>query len=107
MDLSGMRGQIASNRLPAGWSPCTREEGLALAAQLEKEVNPGHPLHGRACVAVAKFERCERVLYFSEGLDTPLAAVQLSWQVPRGPDVFPWTEWFSSVDDWVLETTRR
>lgn len=107
MDLASVRGEIASSRLPAGWSVCTAEEGLALASQLTREVNAGHPLHDRPCVAVAKFERCERVLYYAEGLDGPLAAVQLSWQVPRGPDVFPWTERFASVDEWVLETTRR
>lgn len=107
MDLESVRRDIASSRLPAGWSACTREEGLALASQLAREVNTGHPLHGRACVAVAKSANCERVLYFADGLEEPLAAVELSWRVPRGPDVFPWTQRFASVGEWAVGAERR
>lgn len=107
MDVEIVRRDLMKHRLPAGWSVCTTMEEQALAAQLTKEVNPGHPLHDRPCIAVAKFERCERVLYFAADLDPPLAAVRLSWQVPRGPNAFPWTDWFASIDEWVLSSTRR
>ena len=97
MDAAKVREELRRAPLGAGWTVCTHAESVALAQQLEREVGPGHALHGRPCVAVAKRGACEDVLYFSEGA---LAEVRLTWRVPRDRGAFPWVRVFESVGAW-------
>lgn len=79
---------------------CGPAESLALAGQLQREIHGGHALHGRTCIALARRESCDEVLFYAEGASPNLATVKLTWRVPREEAGFPWTTLYSSLEDW-------
>jgi len=104
MDIATAKAQLADAALPPGWKLCSPAEGLALAAQLRREVRPGHALHQASFIALAKRGSCEDVLFAIEADQTnalSLALVRLTWHVPRHTGSFPWAERFTSVDHWL------
>lgn len=87
--------------LTADWHACTAAQELALAAQLQRELGPGHALHGRACIALATRGPCHEVLYFVPDSKPGFAVVRLTWQVPRQPGAFTWSRPFATLSDWA------
>jgi len=47
--------------------------------ELEKELIPGHVLHGRIALAVARHEGMDDVLFLVDDQAYPLAVVHLTW----------------------------
>jgi hypothetical protein len=107
MDLSTVRAELEKVRWRHDWRACTYAEGVALSVQLAKEVGPGHLMHERECVALAKSTACDDVLFFGSGEPTVLAVVRLCWHVPRGKDNFPWTYPFADVAAWDREWMQK
>lgn len=101
MDLTTVRRQLGSITWSGGWSRCRTAEEAALAAQLQRELQPGHALFGRGCTALAHDAACHKVLFFIGPPEPTLAVVSLTWQVPRGEGAFPWVTPYASLDQWV------
>ena len=72
------------------------EQANALAAELEREVAPGHPLHGQAWRVIARALANDDIVV-EQGEE--VAVVHLTWA--RKPEQPPWpmTTWMASVDE--------
>ena len=73
-----------------------------LEAELEKEVNVGHPLFGQKAISIGRRGDCDDVLFFLPENPFPLAVIHLTWAGRRekSPE-WPHTILYSSLDDWV------
>lgn len=107
MQLDEVRQALGQVTLGNGWHACTPAQERALAAQLAREIEPGHTLHGCECTAVACHGACDAVLFFIAGPRPGLSMVRLTWQVPRTPGSFPWAERFDSIAAWTEHIARR
>lgn len=101
MQVDEVRQTLRGMTLTADWQACTAAQELALAAQLQREVGPGHALHGRTCIALATRGPCHDVLYFVPDSKPGFAMVRLTWQVPRQPGAFTWSQPFATLNDWA------
>jgi hypothetical protein len=81
----------------------------SLAAELQREVCPAHPLAGLQCEAVGFNKEDENEFIFvTDSPKIPVAFVHLTWEVERNPK-FPWTHPFSSFEEfrkYFAEGTR-
>lgn len=88
------------------WEPLEPSHAVGLEQELQKELSPGHVLHGRNVRAVAARGDCDDVLYV---VDSPprLAVVHLTW-TGRPPEHPPWpsTSVLLTLDDFVTEVMR-
>jgi hypothetical protein len=67
-----------------------------LAAELQREVCPRHPLHGRECQAVAQAtDDPNEFLFATNHPELPVAFVHLTWSVESTP-TFPYTVGYRS-----------
>lgn len=80
-----------------GETDTTEALARSLEEELQRELAPGHRLHGREPVAIAKRERTDDVLFALAGTDE-VAVVHLTW-IGR-PDTSPWpsTELYANFD---------
>jgi len=89
----------------APWRPAT--QGAHLEAELEREVGPGHPLHGVRAVAVGRRLDSDDVLFFIPGPQARLVVVHLTWKGGREVDPSsPGTIFFASPEEWVERCMR-
>jgi hypothetical protein len=78
------------------WMPVSRAEEAE--GELPGAIQPGHPLHGRTCLAIAR--RCDRrdYLFHIPDSSSPLALVRFrSHPDESGPQ----TVFFNSVEAWI------
>jgi hypothetical protein len=82
------------------WQPL-EDSGDPLVAELQKELAPGHPLHGVDVVPLARRIDCDDVLFATANPLHALAVVHLTWagKTERDPR-WPWTTLFSGWADW-------
>jgi hypothetical protein len=72
-----------------------------LAAELQREVGPGHPLFGKSARALAVARDRDDVLFeINDGSNVQYAVVHLTWQKESNP-LWPGTEFFSSLESWI------
>ena len=89
----------------APWRPAT--QGAHLEAELEREVGPGHPLHGVRAVAVGRRLDSDDVLFFIPGPQARLVVVHLTWKGGREADPSsPETIFYKSPEEWVERCMR-
>jgi hypothetical protein len=87
--------------LPRPWFDLRRLERAqeAMAAELDRELAPGHPLHGQPAQALAKCGHCDSVLFALPG--DGLAIVHLTWtrksESPPFPHADVMTEWATAL----------
>lgn len=84
-------------------------EGLitGAAAELQREVGPGHPLFGRSVYILARRMDSDDVLVEAPGLPQPYAVVHLTWTGTREVrPAWPHTTLFNSLQHWVEEGMR-
>ncbi|MDQ2807368.1 MAG: hypothetical protein M3Z04_10730 [Chloroflexota bacterium] len=78
------------------------DDGPGLAAELAREVGPGHRLAGVAAVAVALRVDCDDVLFALPAPHPPLAVVHLVWSGRQESDPhWPGTRFYHSWADWI------
>jgi hypothetical protein len=77
----------------------TEETAASFDDERLREVAPGHPLYERRCIAIAKREATDDVL-FAVGADK-VAVVHLTWtQTPERPP-WPSTTFYASFDEFL------
>ena len=107
--------RIMSSELPAElrtlewlppWVPAPGTES-SLAAELAREVGPGHPLFKRPVVLLGRRLDQDDVLFWLPAGPAALAVVHLTWtgRQERSPD-WPWTVLYTSVADWLERGMR-
>jgi len=71
----------------------------AMAAELGRELAPGHPLHGQPAEALAKCWHCDSVLFALPG--SRFAVVALTWthgiELPPSPRAAVFTQWSAAL----------
>ena len=79
--------------LPEPWvAVATREARAVLELQLRVEVGKGHPLFGKAVIAIARCSGCDDVMFSVEEDPSWFVRVHLTWrQAPKTPP-WPWAE---------------
>jgi hypothetical protein len=77
-----------------------------LESELAREVSTQHPLSGKRAVAVARRHDNDDVLFFLPDGPQPLAVVHLTWRREQSSE-WPWTVFFSSLQDWLERCMRR
>ncbi|MZD10191.1 hypothetical protein GTW43_34695 [Streptomyces sp. SID5785] len=71
---------------PPWWTP---HAGMPeVERELQRELTPGHPLHGATVAAVARCGACDDVLFQVEGRPFAWALVHLTWT--RREEHAPW-----------------
>jgi hypothetical protein len=110
--VSPMRRQVL--REPPVWPPgwagfekpwgevgedATEETAARFDDELRREVQPGHPLHERECIAIAKREATDDVL-FDVGAEE-VAVVHLTWAGKPEPPPWPSTELYRSLEHFM------
>jgi hypothetical protein len=74
------------------------ETGSNFAAELKKEVGPGHPLFGCEVTAIARAVDSDDVLFSVSLPSTPWAVVHLTWRGQQEVDsTWPHVELLSSI----------
>jgi hypothetical protein len=88
----------------AGQPDMAEQMAAELDEELLREVAPGHPLHERRCIAIAKCEANDDVL-FAVGA-AGLAVVHLTWS--HRPERPPWptTTFYASFDGFLAAVTE-
>ena len=79
------------------WKPLEKSNPQ-LVRELEKELNPKHPLFGKKATPIALGWDGEDILFKLEG-DEKLALVHLTWSGKTEPIGFPHTTLFKNWDD--------
>lgn len=87
------------------WEPAGTD-AAALAAELEAEVGPGHPLHDRRCRAVAQRADRGEVLFATSGADPRVWVVTLTRSGRREAAPQPTAVAYTSLGDWFGELRR-
>jgi hypothetical protein len=78
-----------------------------LAAELQRECCPEHPLHGRTCIAVARArDDLNEFVFVTDHPKYPIAFVHLTWTVERSP-AFPHTTGYGSWDEFRIAWTAE
>ena len=90
-----------------GWLAPWEPTEAKLDVELEREVGPGHSLHGRRAVAVARRRDQDDVLFWLPDGPALLAVVHLTWtgQRERSP-AWPFVILYSSIEDWIERGMR-
>lgn len=75
-----------------------------LVAELQREICPGHLLHGRSCQAVAQSaDDPNEFVFATDHAEFPVAFVHLTWSVETSP-TFPYavgySSWQSFKEEW-------
>jgi hypothetical protein len=81
-------------------------EGSGYENALMKETAPEHPLYDKRAIAVGARVDQDDVLYLLPDEPQPLVVVHLGWGTghfddPEGRKKFPWTVFYSSLEDWL------
>jgi hypothetical protein len=79
---------VSSDGFREPWFRLETEHALAFEREAEKEIAPGHALHGIALSAVAKCEGCDDVVFRAS--DGTFATVHLTWTLK--PERPPWPQ---------------
>lgn len=88
--------------LPWEEAPSTLATGAA--AELLRELGPGHPLFGRTVRVLARRVDSDDVLVEAPGLPQPYAVVHLTWIGKREQNSsWPHTTLFDSLQHWAEE----
>ena len=85
------------------WLPPWEPTSADLAAELTREAGPGHILHQRTAIAVARRLDQDDVLFWLPEGPALLAAVHLTYAGRERSPEWPGTQLFHSVDDWVTQ----
>jgi histidinol phosphatase-like PHP family hydrolase len=81
------------------------ELGEAFSKELQKEVAPGHQLHGIPAEAIGHRIDCDNAVFRLE--DDVVAVVHLTWSRKQEPNSdYPRTEVYASIDDFVDKRMR-
>lgn len=92
-------------RLPDEWSWVTVDMGRRLAAELQKEVAPGHVLYGRVVRAIARRTGQDDFLFEVPDAAAPLYVVHLTWSRETRPE-FPASTPYESLEDFCERWPR-
>jgi hypothetical protein len=82
------------------WSEPWSFQLSGLEKELEKELIPGHALHGRTTLAVARHEGRDDILFLVDDEAYPLAVVHLTWARETDPR-WPYAERYSSIQEFL------
>ena len=84
------------------WYPI--DDGTGLELELARELTPGHVLFGRRVTAIGRRNGRDDVLFWLPDEGDAVACVHLTWiGKPEQQPVWPWTEIFSSPQEWMRE----
>jgi len=88
------------------WEEVTEEsEAKHGEEELAKETTPGHPLHGRRVVALARGDG-DDCLFFLPGGPAFLAVVHLTYHGPELGPRWPGTFLFTTIEQWERYAAR-
>lgn len=79
---------VSSDDFREPWFRLQPEQALTFEREAEKEIAPGHVLHGIALSAVAKCDGCDDVVFGAS--DGTFAIVHLTWTLK--PERPPWPQ---------------
>jgi hypothetical protein len=90
--------EFRSGTFAAPWEPLPSDQAGSFQAEIERELTPGHLLHGVVLHAIAHSRRADEVLFQLE--DGRVAEVHLTWsrQYERPP--WPVHQIYSSLNEW-------
>jgi hypothetical protein len=80
---------VSSEDFREPWFRLEPEYARAFEREAEKEIGPGHELHGLALSALAKCEGCDDVVFRAS--DDTFAIVHLTWTLRPGTPPWPQT----------------
>ena len=83
------------------WLEPWEAAAAGLEGELAREVSAGHPLHNVKAISVGRRIDVDDVLFFLPEHSQPLAVVHLTW-TKESSAKWPWTVFYSSVDDWIV-----
>ena len=88
---------------PEPWRPiASSKAGIALEAELRRELAGGHPLFGMPAIAIARRQDQDDVLFALP--DGRVAEVHLTWRGQPEPDPrWPYTTIYQSVASWAQQ----
>src|SRR5258706_9286644 len=86
--------------LPDGWHDCGATSA-ALAAELERELGPGHRLFEKRVKPIARRHDCDDALFAIIGA-AGVAMVHLTWSGRPEGAAYPWAELYDSFEAWRL-----
>ena len=102
-DAAVTLGELEKLRWREPWALLSPDRRIPLERELEREISPGHPLHGKATTAAAARIDCDDVLFVVEG--GGLAIVHLTWSRETSSR-WPHTVMVSDIETFVDEHLR-
>jgi hypothetical protein len=88
---------LASPGVPDGWSLIDRDDRIRILAELRREISPGHALHGKRLLPLARRADRDDVLLQELSQDGPLWLVHLTWR-PESDPRWPVARSFPSLE---------
>ncbi|APR82041.1 Hypothetical protein A7982_07390 [Minicystis rosea] len=87
--------------LPDGWNLIRGNDRRHIARELDREIPPGHVLHGVRITPLARHEARDDVLVRAGGAPMPLYLVHLTWRQETDP-AWPAAHPFQSMADFAI-----
>jgi hypothetical protein len=91
--------------LPETWVKVAAAEAARFEAELRREVCSLHPLFGVAGRCIARREGRDDFLFSFPSHSKQIAVVHLTWANEKTAD-FPWTTFFESAEEFLLNWKR-
>jgi hypothetical protein len=94
-----------SGKFAAPWEPLPSDQAAAVLAEIERELTPGHTLHGIVLHAIAHSCRADEVLFQLK--DGRVAEVHLTWSRQREKPPWPTHRSYASLHEWQQAMIRE
>lgn len=85
------------------WEPIPATRAANAVAELERELGPAHPLHGRRVRAVAIRCDCDDVLFLLVDEEPACAVAHLTFAGKEQNPLWPETRLFESLEAWARD----
>lgn len=80
------------------WQPLSLDRASAFEAEVQRELSPGHPLHGVKLSALAHSDRADDVLFQLD--NNRVVDVHLTWSRKRESPPWPSHRIYPTLDAW-------
>jgi hypothetical protein len=80
------------------WRRLNTEQVEFLLREAQREISPGHPLHGSNLIPIAQSRLADDVLFKLD--DDHVTDIHLTWSRNPEPPPFPRCRIYSSFDEW-------